>query len=165
MFLASLTGSVIYTNSTTQWQEIHLHALPADREPNTICVSVTEAIRLLEFTIELEDQCLFEALRRGRFKRAKRELGPVLDAIEKQSCPPESGDAALRISAANKTMQHVWPTLPIGRRLTAHVVPLVPPGGFDRNEVRRLLLTFGKVKSVHSIALALHISFVEGEVQ
>lgn len=43
-------------------------------------------------------------------------------------------------------------------RIAGHVELSVPAGGFERNEVRRLLLTFGREKSVRPIPFAMFIS-------
>lgn len=44
-------------------------------------------------------------------------------------------------------------------RLAGQVELSIPAGGFERNDVRRLLLTFGRAEYVRPIPLAMLIKF------
>jgi len=104
---------------------------------------------------------LLEALRAGRFMRMKGELRPLVDAtIQQQARAPQSDQVASKIAKAAESMQHAWTKVQLGHRLTGRIELSVPASGFDRNEVRRLLLTFGRAKAVRPIALAIRIKFV-----
>jgi hypothetical protein len=159
MFLASLTGSVIYTDVEAHWQQLHLHAQAPSRVPNTDWASAAEALRNAAFMIELDAQPLLRALKIGCFRRMKGELRPFLDAIQQQAGAPQPDQVALQISKAAKSMQHAWDKVPPGHRLTGRIELSVPASGFDRNEVRRLLLTFGRAKFIRPIPLAMLIKF------
>jgi hypothetical protein len=159
MFLAALTGSAVYTGEDTHWQHLHLHARSVSRAPSADWAYTTEVSRGAEFTIELDAQMLLEALRAGRFMRMKAELRPLVDAIQQQAHAPQSDQAASKIVKAAESMQHAWTKVKLGHRLTARIELSVPASGFDRNEVRRLLLTFGRAKAVRPIALAILIKF------
>lgn len=54
-------------------------------------------------------------------------------------------------------MNGQWASVPQTLRLIGNVELSVPAGGFERNDVRRLLLTFGRAKTFHSIPLAMLI--------
>jgi hypothetical protein len=111
--------------------------------------------------IELDAQPLLGALQAGRFRRMKGELRPLVDAIQQQAGAPQPDQVTLQISKAAESMQHAWATVPPGHRLTGRIELSVPQSGFDRNEVRRLLLTFGRAKFVRPIPLAMLIKFEE----
>jgi hypothetical protein len=159
MFLASLTGSFVFTDIEIHWQQLHLHALAPGQDTNTDWTLVTEALRHLALTIELDGQPLLEALRRGRFKWPKRALGSVVEAIPQQPRPPVPKTAAMHILCADESIREAWTKVPIGNRLTGHVELSIPESGFDRIEVRRLLLTFGRVKIARPVTMAILIKF------
>ena len=161
IFLASLTGSVIYTDADVHWQQLHLHAQATSRGPSADWAPTVEALRNVEFTIELDSQALLGALQAGHFHRMRDELRPLVDAIQQQPRGPQPDEAALQISKAGESMYHAWVKVPPGQRLTARMELSVPESGFDRNEVRRLLLTFGRAKVVRPIPLAVLIKFEE----
>jgi hypothetical protein len=159
MFLASLTGSFVYTDSDVHWQQLHLHAQATGREPNVAWTSAIADLQRVAFTIELDGQPLFGALLAGRFIKMRREFRPLVDAIRQHPRVAEPSGVTLQISRASDFMLHAWSKVPPGQRLTGQIELSVPAGGFDRNEVRRLLLTFGRAKLVHPIALAMLIKF------
>src|SRR5260370_24989305 len=88
MFLASLTGSVIYTDVVAHWQQLHLHAEATSRVPSADWASAAEALHKVAFMVELDPQPLLGALQAGRFRKMKGELGPLLDAIQQQAGAP-----------------------------------------------------------------------------
>jgi hypothetical protein len=161
MFLASLTGSVIYTDVDAHWQQLHLHAQATSRVPSADWASAVEALRKVALIIELDAQPLLGALQAGRFGRMKGKLRPLVDAILQQAGAPQPDQVAQQISNAADSMQRVWTKVPPGHRLTGWIELSIPASGFDRNEVRRLLLAFGRVKSVRPIRMAILIKFKE----
>jgi hypothetical protein len=161
MYLASLTGSVIYTDLEAHWQHLHLHALQNSQSPNTDWAPAVEALRRVEWPIELDNQSVFNALRAGRFIRMKARSRRLADAIQQQCEAPPADEITSHISTAAETARCEWSKMPIRQRLTGRIELSVPTGGFQRNEVRRLLLTFGRAKSVRPIPLAMLIKFEE----
>jgi hypothetical protein len=91
----------------------------------------------------------------------KGMVRPLVDAILQQAGAPQPDQVALQISNAADSMQRAWAKVPPGHRLTGWIELSIPASGFDRNEVRRLLLTFGRVKSVRPIPMAMLIKFEE----
>jgi hypothetical protein len=54
-------------------------------------------------------------------------------------------------------MEDAWAKLPPGERLIGRIDLTVPGGGFERSEMRRLLLTFERAKVVRPIPFAMLI--------
>ena len=141
MFLASLTGAVIYTDADVHWQQLHLHAQAASRMQSADWASAAAAFHEVAFMIELDAQLLLEALHAGHFSRTKGELKPLVDAIQQQASVPQRVQVASQISRAAESMQCAWAKVPLGHRLTGRIELSFPEGGFERNEVRRLFDT------------------------
>lgn len=158
MFLASLTGSFVFTDVEAHWQHLHLHAQRRDQTAVSDWTLVAEALHQLEFVIELDFLLLLGALRAGNFKLVKNKLRQFVDLM--QLPHPEVPDGmALQISDAGESMRRAWSNVPVGQRLKGRIELSIPANGFERNEVQRLLLTFGKAKFVHPIIFALLLKF------
>jgi hypothetical protein len=153
MYLASLTGSVIYTDLDVHWQQLHLHAVEKGGAQSTEWTQAVEALRKVKFALELESLSVLDALQAGRFSRMKSRLRPLVDILQQQRQAPQPDQITSQISKFSETMQNVWGNLRSGQRLIGRIELSVPAGGFERNEVRRLLLTFGRAKSVRPIML------------
>ncbi len=67
MYLASLTGSSIYTDVQAHWQQLHMYALQGDRAPNSAWNPVVESLEAVSFPIEMNANTLLESLQAGRF--------------------------------------------------------------------------------------------------
>jgi hypothetical protein len=154
MFLATLTGSILYTDLDAHWQSLHLHAQPKSPLPSRDWASAVETLRKVPFVIESDAQTILRALQAGRFRRMKGQLRLLVDGIRQQAQPER---VSLEISTAAESMRCAWTKIPLGDRLIGRIDLSVPTGGFDRHEVRRLLLTFGRMKLVHPIPYAILI--------
>jgi hypothetical protein len=161
MFLATLTGSILYTDLDAHWQSLHLHAQPKSPLPSRDWTPAVETLRRVEFVIESDAQTILRALQAGRFRRTKGQLRLLVDAIQQQARPER---ASLEISKAAEFMRCAWTKIPLGDRLIGRIDLSVPTGGFERNEVRRLLLTFGRATSVRPIPYAMLIKLESAAV-
>ena len=81
----------------------------------------------------------------------------LAEASWQSSDQPQQDQIAIQFTAAAKAVKSQWPNVPHTLRLMGSVELSVPAGGFERNDVRRLLLTFGKAKTSHFIPLAMLI--------
>lgn len=157
MYLASLTGSAIYTDVEAHWQQLHMHAQRVNREPSVVWTAVADSLRAVAFPIDMNAQSLYEALQAGRFGSIKGTLRRLAEAVQQQNDAPQPDQFALHLTKAAQAMQGEWAKVPRRLRLAGQVELSIPTGGFERNDVRRLLLTFGRAKSVRPIPLAMLI--------
>lgn len=157
MYLASLTGSVIYTDVQAHWQQLHGYALQADRAPNSVWSSVVDGMRAISFPITMNPQTLYKALQTGRFGTMRAVWRRFLDSVRQSSDGTQPEQIALQFTNAHHTVQSEWARLPDTLVLKGQVDVSVPAGGFERHEVRRLLLTFGRAKSVRPIPFAIFV--------
>ena len=161
MYLASLTGSVIYTDVQACWQQLHSCALHADRVPNTVWTSVVNSVGDIIFPIDIDPQTVHEALQAGRFGSVKSVLRRLIDAAQQSGGTPQPEHIALQFARAWQAMRGERAraaNAPVRPRLAGKIELSVPSGGFECNEVRRLLLTFGRAKSVSPIPFAMFVS-------
>lgn len=157
MYLASLTGSAIYTDVEAHWQQLHLHAVQTGRAVAGSWTPVVESLRAIDFPIDMNAQTLYEVRQSGRFGGMRAAMRRLAEASRQSSGQPQQDQIALQFTAAAKAVKSQWASVPHTLRLIGNVELSVPAGGFERNDVRRLLLTFGKAKTVHFIPFAMLI--------
>lgn len=157
MYLASLTGSAIYTDVEAHWQQLNMHAQQASQTPNTAWAPVTDSLRAIHFPIEMNLQTLYEALRAGRFGSIRGVLRRLAGAVLQTSDVPHPEMIALQLTKAAQVLESEWDKIPKTLRLAGQVELSIPAGGYERNDVTRLLLSFGRAKSVRPIPLAMLI--------
>lgn len=157
MYLATLTGSAIYTDVEAHWQQLHLHAVQTDRAAASSWTPVVESLRAIDFPIDMNAQTLYEVRQAGRFGGMRAAMRRFAEAARQSSGQLRPDQVALQFTEAAKAMKGEWASVPDTLRLIGNVELSVPAGGFERNDVRRLLLTFGRAKTVHPIPLAMLI--------
>jgi len=157
MYLASLTGSSIYTDEEAHWQQLQMHALQGDRAQNTAWTPVVDSLGAVSFPIEMNANTLLEALQAGRFGSIRSVLRRFAEAVQGSSAASRADQFSLQFIEAAQGMQREWADVASTLRLVGHVELSVPLAGFERNDVRRLLLTFGRVKSVRPVPFAMLI--------
>jgi hypothetical protein len=135
-----------------------MHAQQADRGPNTAWSPVVDSLRAVNFPIDMNAQTLYETLQAGRFGSIKAVMRRLVDAVQQSSGTPQPKQIALEFAKAHQTMQGEWGDMSDTLRLAGHVELSVPARGFERNDVQRLLLTFGKAESVLPIPFAMLIN-------
>lgn len=157
MYLAALTGSSIYTDVDAHWQQLHMHALQADRAAASVWTPVVESLRVVDFSIDMSAPTLLEVRRAGRFGDMRAAMRRFAEAVRQPSGQPRPDEIALQFTKAAQALKGEWADVPRTLPLTGHVELSAPTGGFERNDVRRLLLTFGRARSVHPIPFAMLI--------
>jgi len=157
IFLASLTGSTIYTDIEAHWQQLHIYAQQDNRGQNAAWVPVVDSLRGIEFPIETNRQSIYEGLQTGRFGSMRRAFRRLTEALQQQSVTAQPDQIARDLSKTASAMQGERVNARGGLRVVGLIELSVPIGGFQRNDVRRLLLTFGKAKAPHSIPFAMFI--------
>jgi hypothetical protein len=162
LYLASLTGSAIYTDLQAHWQQLHMYALEGDRTSNAVWTPVVDSLGAVNFPIELNPNALLEGLQAGRFRSIRPGLRRFAEAVQESSTAPRADQISLQFNEAALGVQREWANVPSTVRLVGHVELSVPVAGFERNDVRRLLLTFGRAKSISPMPFAMMIRLEAG---
>ena len=156
MYLATLTGSCIYTDADAYWQQLHLHALQTDQAEPNAWTPVVSSLGAIDFPIDLSAQTLFEVRVAGRLGGVRTAMRRLANAVQSTD-RPQADQVAAQLTRATQAIKNEWAGVSETLRLTGRLELSIPAGGFERNDVRRLLLTFGKAKSVHPISFAMLI--------
>lgn len=157
MFLASLTSSTIFTDVDAHWQQLHMHALQGDRSQDNIWKPVVDSLGDISFPIELGVEILLTELHAGRFGSIRPALRRIVEAAQQPSTAQCADQLTAQLNKAAEGIQREWADVPSVARLAGRIELSVPLTGFERNEVRRLLLTFGRAKTAIPIPFAMLI--------
>lgn len=146
LFVATLTGAFVYTNSDTQWKRLHTSDGVHVYEPDSNAAAVIRQIDALHFKLpsltyhhvskpagsDAAGRLLrtaFRTLRQGE----ELEVDSVQATAEAAPGPEDEGLVVYDVRAS------------------------IPAGGFRRTDVSRLVLTFGRTEDVAPVRLALFI--------
>lgn len=162
MYLASLTGSSIYTDVEAHWQQLHMHAMQGNRVANAAWTSVVQSLGAINFPIEMNAHTLLEALQSGRGGSMKPVLRRFAHAFQQSDAALHADQISLQINKAAHNLRREWSRLSSSDALVGRVELSVPVAGFERNEVRRLILTFGRASSACPVPFAMLIKLDSG---
>ena len=157
LYLATLTSSFIYTDVDAYWQQLHLHSLRADQLVTSAWAPVAESLRAIDFPVEINAKTLYEARKAGRFGGMRAAMRRFAKSVLHSNDQLRPDQIASQFTKAAQTMHREWHDVPKTGRCVGKIELSIPIGGFERDEVRRLLLTFGRAKSIHPVPLAMLI--------
>lgn len=164
LFLAQLTGSAIYTDVLLHWQHLHTYTTAA-REPiaPSVWTPLVERFQTTGLPLEANPQVVFQlrimdklndtriAFRRiANFVRAQGDK-----AIARKAVKELAGDFQSAKKTIRRRLQTLESTGTPPMRFRGNVELSIPKGGYERNTVRRLILTFGRGKQVRAMPLAM----------
>lgn len=145
LYVATLTGSIVYTDSDTQWARLHETDGVHRYEPDP---SAEEAVRCLDrlhievptltYQHQVEPSCASETRALLRRLAVALRVGAALDVDVQAGAgdvhpPEEEGSLTYKLRAS------------------------VPLNGFQRTDVSRLVLTFGRLEDVVPVQLGLFL--------
>lgn len=157
--LAALTGSAIYTDVEAHWEQLHLHAQQSDPTAANRWNPVMESLRGIDFPIYMDVQKLYDARRMGASGAMRAAMRRFAEAAQQSGNKPQPDHLGLQFKKAAKAMKGERADEPPPLHLTGQIELSVPAGGFERNDVRRLLVTFGRAKTARATPFAMLIKF------
>lgn len=152
LFFACATGAVIYTDTDTQWQQLHQHAVlkqPAVAE--TCWLPAVEAVNSLAFPLEYKFDEVGPILANGTFDHVRRTLGVLTEGVREGGEQADVAKAVSSVEGCRAVLESV------SSELQSRIELSIPQGGFERRYVNRLLLTFARAKTVQPVPMALRI--------
>jgi hypothetical protein len=145
LYVATLTGSLVYTDSDTQWTRLHENDGVHSYGPDSAAESAVRCLESLDikvptlihqYPVPPSDASEARALIR-EIAVALRTGAPInVDVLANEEVAQQAEEAAL---------------------LTFRLRASIPLNGFKRTDVSRLVLTFGRLEDVGPVRLALFL--------
>lgn len=159
LFLSQFTGSIIYTETGMHWQHLHLHASSDHVTKNlTTWQPAIDSLKKIPFRIESSLVATRERLASAKLETIKGTLLEI-EAYARMH-PAESVPKKIvkrvvgELSESKKSILKEWKKVDSGSTLQGTLELSVPTGGFERNSVTRLLLTYGRMQKVLPMPMA-----------
>jgi hypothetical protein len=156
IYLASLTGSIIYCQMDAVWNLLHMPDGERKFAPKVDWSEVTSELEKVPFDLQIAHRESGKAAM-PRAESARNILKLLVSAAQ-------SGHPADRQSLEEKIIE-TWPAFSAEESSQEHqsisvrLKASVPLGGFERNDVTRLILTYGFSAKAFTIPVALKIQF------
>jgi hypothetical protein len=163
LYVASLTGSIIHVDTEAHWAQLLMHAQLGGTQSQSTWGAVRQALGEILFPVELNAQRVAERINSGD----RPPIGALLRRLAESVSDPEDGSDPSVLAKqlrqvrgkVERTGKRAGDSTLLHARLELHV----PPAGFARQEVQRLLVMFAGVTKPRSIPYALRLVFEEPE--
>ncbi|TCK32463.1 uncharacterized protein DUF4238 [Paraburkholderia sp. BL8N3] len=163
LYVALLTGSIVHVDTEAHWAQLLKDAQPAGAPSQSMWEPVRGALSEITFPVELNAQHLAERIASGD----RLPIRSLLLRLAELVSAPEVGPALTKLTKqirqargrVEQTGKRASDSILLPARLELHV----PPAGFFRHEVQRLLVMFAGVTRPRSIPYALRLVFDEPE--
>jgi hypothetical protein len=146
LFVATLTGAFVYTNSDTQWRRLHASDGVHVYEPDSNAATVVHQIEGLQLKLP---SLTYHHVSQPAGADATRRLMRTAFRTLRQSEALEVDSGLASADAA--------PAPEDEGLMTYDVRASAPAGGFLRTDVSRLVLTFGRTEDVDPVRLAIFL--------
>lgn len=163
LFLAQFTGSVVYTDLGLHWQHLHRHATSANTSiDSSPWLPVIDSMQKLHFRIESNPEASFQLRLSGELDSVRIALRRIRNSVRLQNEKPVSRKTAKKLAReldeAKRSLRKEWRrsnARHLDSSFRGNLELSIPTGGFELNTVRRLLLTYGRVKQAQGMPMAL----------
>ena len=162
LFLAQLTGSIVYTDVGLHWQHLHQHATAARAlQKSSHWLPVIDSMQKLRFPVEGDPGAALQRRLTGKLNRIGSTLRRVRSSVRVEGKKLVSKNTvkelARELDKAKKALRREWQRMGTSHSSSyqGDLEISIPMGGFERNTVRRLLLTYGRAKHVRATPMAL----------
>jgi hypothetical protein len=168
LFLANLTGSVIYTDTRIHWKYLHAHTSARRGKTAAAWMPLVERVKAAQFMLSGNPVADFERRMSGSFKGMRatwREMAASIWAQSGKPVPKKVVKALVKeLDAAESRMRREWRAC--SSSTDASLPPFqgrvelsIPEERFERTTVQRLLLTHGRAKKVAPTPMAMFIDW------
>jgi hypothetical protein len=163
LYLAALTGSIIHVDTDAHWEQLLMDAQPAGAPSQSAWAPVRQALGKITFTVDLDLRRVAERLSNGDRPPIPTLLRRLANSVSVPGTGSTPHDLAKQVRQARGKVERKVTRAHDKNVLKARVELHVPPTGFFRHEVQRLLVMFGGAARPRSVPFALRLVFDESE--
>jgi hypothetical protein len=163
LYLASLTGSIIHVDTQAHWEQLLTDAQPAGAPSQRVWEPVRQALGEISFPVYLNARRVAERLVSSDRPPIRSLLRRLADAVSTPGSSPGPNELAKQLRQARGKVERVEKCARDSNRLPARLELHIPPAGFSRHEVQRLLMMFAGATQRWSVPYALRLVFDESQ--
>lgn len=152
MFLAMLTGSIIYTDIESHWKHLHAFAQIGEENTNDKLTPILNEWKRADLPLDLHIDSVLKTRLNGKNSDFRGLLRRFEKAIRRRETAEGMQQELHRVILKQKIDETI---------VTGGMDISAPLGGFDRKEVRRLILTFSKPDLVQKVPLVIYVRHMQ----
>lgn len=161
LYVASLTGSIIHVDTEAHWAQLLKDAQPTGAPSQSTWSPMRQVLGEISFPVELNPQRVAERIASGDRPPIRSLLRRLAESVSAPGSGPAPTELAKHVRQVRGKVERVWKHAGDSTLLPARLELHVPPAGFARHEVQRLLVMFAGVTRPLSIPYALRLVFDE----
>jgi hypothetical protein len=142
LYLAALTGSIIHVDTRAHWEQLLTDAQPAGAPSQSAWEPVRQALGEISFPVELNARRVAERLASSDRPPIRSLLRRLAEAVSAPGSGPTPTDLSKLLRQASDKVKRTENRAGDSTFLSARLELHVPPEGFGRHEVQRLLVMF-----------------------
>jgi len=163
MYLATLTGSVIHVDTDAHWEQLVMDAQPAGAPSQQAWAPVRQALAEITFPVDIDPRRIANRLSIGERPPIRALLRRLAHSVSLSGTGSTPHELAKQVRQARGKVEHKATSADDNNVLRARLELHVPPAGFFRHEVQRLLVMFAGATRPRSVPYALRLVFDEPE--
>jgi len=163
MYLATLTGSVIHVDTDAHWEQLVMDAQPAGAPSQQAWAPVRQALAEITFPVDIDPRRIANRLSIGECPPIRALLRRLAHSVSLSGTGSTPHELAKQVRQARGKVEHKATSADDNNVLRARLELHVPPAGFFRHEVQRLLVMFAGATRPRSVPYALRLVFDEPE--
>ncbi|OEZ65565.1 hypothetical protein JAB5_29730 [Janthinobacterium sp. HH103] len=161
LYVASLTGSIIHVDTEAHWAQLLIHAQPGGTQSQSKWGAVRQALSDITIPVELNAQQVAKRINSGDRPPIRNLLRRLVESISTPEGGADPSVLATQIRQVRRKVERTGKHNGDSTQLPVHLDLHVPPAGFARHEVQRMLVMFAGVTKPQSIPCALRLVFEE----
>lgn len=163
LFLAQFTGAVVYTDMPFHWGHLQKHTSASlELDEQSSWEPLIGRVNGTAFILDGDPQAIMDLRESEASESIRRTFRKLRSLATTDSRGPKkklAKELAAELHQGIKNMRKTFRVAeaPHAARFSARVEISIPKGGFERNTIRRLLVTFGRTKNAPAVPIALHV--------
>ncbi|MFJ4256837.1 DUF4238 domain-containing protein [Pseudomonas monteilii] len=145
LYVATLTGAFIYTDSDTQWARLHQTDGVNSYNEDPAAKEIAAQLKLMKIQIPTLTY----------YHESKPKSADITRALLRELAMALRTSAKFEVNAKKAELDPTIATADAEHLVTYKLRGSIPVGGFQRTDVTRLVLTFGRLEEVPPVPLAL----------
>ncbi|MBF0621188.1 MAG: DUF4238 domain-containing protein [Magnetococcales bacterium] len=159
LYLATLTGSVIIADLPEYWQQLHQHTSASSNVIENCLKSILNDWQEIIFPIDMDyDYVLHTRLIDGSHGEVRAPFRKIVEYFQNGNNKALLSHFTSKLTEAIQKIRGSEQTRQADNtQFEGRIEISIPTDGFERSEVRRLLLIFGRAKSIKPVPMAMFV--------
>ena len=159
LFLAGLTGAFVYTDALLHWEHLHEHTRVSGHNVES---PITDAIKSIVFPLQHDvNKLLSDRLYGGQSGTIRSLISRLLSSMLNTQNPASLNPMVTQLDSEVKKMRQKQQEQSSESVLDMQFELSVSISGFENNDIRRLIVTFGRANDIQIATIAMYLDIYQ----